>query len=109
MDRPQIERRSETNKRTACCFAAGRAWEAQRRNWTEVCTGDESRVLWKNVPKECTLSLDDRLPERVCQTIETEKSMLTVFSIRMASLLWIFCHKETVALENTSMIRYWGH
>jgi hypothetical protein len=52
---------------------------AQRRNWTEFCTGDESRVSWKNFPKGWWLSLDQELPERVRQTIRTETSIFTVF------------------------------
>jgi hypothetical protein len=55
------------------------------------------------------LSLDEELPERARQTIGAEKSMLTVFWIRMVSRLWIFCHKEIVSVSNTSFIRYWSH
>jgi hypothetical protein len=27
----------------------------------------------------------------------------------VVSLLWIFCHKQIVSLDNTSLIRYWSH
>jgi hypothetical protein len=99
---------SDDQKRTRVQLAVSLQAElekAQRRNWTEFYTDDEPWVLWKNFPKGCWLSLDEELPERARQTIEAEKSMLT-FSIRVVSLLWIFCHKQIVSLDNTSLIRY---
>jgi hypothetical protein len=100
---------SDDQKRTRMQLAVSLQAEperAQRRNWTEFYTGDESWVLCKNFPKGCWLSLDEELPERVGQTIEAEKSMFTVFSIPMVSPLWIFCHEGIVSLHNTSLIRY---
>jgi hypothetical protein len=63
----QIERRPETNKSTTY-----RSLQAERRNWTELKAND-----W---PSVCGLILNEKLPERVRQTIAGEKSLLT-FSI----------------------------
>jgi hypothetical protein len=53
--------------------------KSQWRNWTEFYTDDESWVFWNNFPKGCWLSLEEELPERICQTIRAKKSMLTGF------------------------------
>jgi hypothetical protein len=73
---------SADQKRTSVHLAVSLQAElerAQRRNWTEFYTGDQSRVLWKNFPKGCWLSLDEELPEWVCEAIGSGKSMLTIF------------------------------
>jgi hypothetical protein len=67
-----------TRRQLAVSLQAGPA-RAQRKNWTEFYIGNESRVVWKNFSKRCSLSLDEELSERVRRTIEAEKSMLTVF------------------------------
>jgi hypothetical protein len=73
---------SNNQKRLRVQFAVSLQVElerAQRRNWAEFYTDDESRVLWTNFPKECRLSLDDEFPERNRYSIEAEKSLLTNF------------------------------
>jgi hypothetical protein len=100
---------SDDQKRTRIQLAVSLQAElerAQRRNWTEFDTGNESRILWNNFAKGFWLSLDEELSELVRQTIGAEKSVLTVFPIRMVSLLWIFCHKRIISLHNTSLIKY---
>jgi hypothetical protein len=77
---PRIERQSETNNSTTCCFASSGTWWAQRRNWMEFYTSDESRALWKNFSKQCWLSLDEALPEWVHSTIRAEKSRVVLFA-----------------------------
>jgi hypothetical protein len=100
---------SEDQKRARVQLAGSLQVElerTQRRNWMEFYTDNEYWALQKNSLKRCWLSLDEELPEPVRPMIGAEKSMLTVFSIRMVSILWIFCHKRIVSVHNTSLIRY---
>jgi hypothetical protein len=83
----------------------GELERAQRRN-ERSSTLVISAGYYKKFPKGYSLTLDEELPERVRQIIGAEKPMLTVFSIRTTSLLWIFCHQGIVSLHNTSLIRY---
>jgi hypothetical protein len=53
--------------------------KARRRNWDLFSTGDESWIMWVSPPTGWWLELDKELPQKVRQTISTQKSMITIF------------------------------
>jgi hypothetical protein len=52
--------------------------KAQRRNWLNFWTRDVSWIMWDNFATASWSPLDQRMPQRIRQTIGAKKSMLTV-------------------------------
>jgi hypothetical protein len=52
--------------------------KAQRRNWLDFGTRDVLWIMWDNFATASWSPLDQRMPQRIRQTIGAEKSMLTV-------------------------------
>jgi hypothetical protein len=52
---------------------------AEKRRWLNLCTGDESWMMWVNRPTESWTTIDEALPQRVLHAVGATKSILTVF------------------------------
>jgi hypothetical protein len=53
--------------------------KAQQRNWRNFWTGDESWIMWDNVPIESWSPLDQEMPQRIRETISAKRLLLTIF------------------------------
>jgi hypothetical protein len=105
----QLERGSETNKSTTCCFTAGQAWEATAVELDGVLPWRWVPGIMRKFPERMLIESGRRAPRTGSSNGRGREINIDNFPIWMVWLLRIVCHKRIVSLHNTSLIRYWDH